>query len=264
MDVGIKYIVTFDELCRFQSQLLLENRKKKQVAIYSCVVGGYDEIQDPISISDECDYYMITDEKKHSENVYTYIDINDVIPKTINDNTRKNRYCKINAHHIFPEYRFSIYFDGCARLKADIAREVNDLPVTRIKTLSKTDSSVYSLIYKNLIHGRDKSEILIEQGRKYLNSGFPETYVVFHPGVMVREHNNPICVKIMDSWWNEITEFSCRDMISFPYALWSNGFYESDVSTLISTTEVWNDNWGEWSSRHKKNRKMKICELPSI
>ena len=51
-------------------------------------------------------------------------------------------------------------------------------------------------------------------------------------GIFLREHNNPICVRLMEDWWREVQTKSRRDMLSFPYVIWKNGFSMDDVFTL--------------------------------
>ena len=60
----------------------------------------------------------------------------------------------------------------------------------------------------------------------------PEDFGVFLCGVLIREHNNPVCVKLMEDWWKELEEGSRRDQISFPYVLWKNGYVKEDVFTI--------------------------------
>lgn len=253
----VKDIVMYNDLCTLYSKNYFEFQNKNQIAVYSCIVGGYDEIVDPISIDTRCDYYMITDEKKNKDNVYTYINVDEIVPRNIIDDTRKNRYCKINPHRIFEKYRYSIYFDGCARLKNTITDKLLELPRSRITMLTIMETNVYSQTYKNIMHGRDEDDVFMKQIEKYWMEGLPDTFGVFHPGVILREHNNPICRRIMDTWWDELEHYSYRDMISLPYALWFNGYSTDDVGTLIDRDDIWNDYWGVWSSEHKKARKLR-------
>ena len=73
--MGIINVVTYMELCEHQVQKpFLNFKKKNQIAIYTCVVGGYDEINEPKMVEEKCDYYIISD-KKPEKIVFTGISI---------------------------------------------------------------------------------------------------------------------------------------------------------------------------------------------
>lgn len=116
--------------------------KKKQIAAYTCIVGNYDKLKEPISVSEDCDYYVISDEKPPVDSIFQYINIDDCIPHYIEDDVKKNRYCKINVHKLFPQYRYSIYFDGNVRLKNNIIQKNDELPKTRIMVAGLNPSTV--------------------------------------------------------------------------------------------------------------------------
>ncbi len=195
-DMKIEYIVEYPQLCLYVTEDYFEFMKRNQIAVYTCVIGEYDEICEPEIIEPNCDYYLISD-KPHKENsIYRYIDIKDIFDKRTIDNTRKNRYCKINAHKMFPQYRYSIYIDGCVLLKGNISKYIDDLPKTRIMAMAKQSyKSVYSEGLRCMLHGRDDKEKFVKQLEKYWLEGLPEDFGVINPAIMVREHNNPICKK---------------------------------------------------------------------
>lgn len=253
-EMGLTDVVNYMELCEYKSRDYFDFQKRNQIAVYTCVVGEYDEVAEPECIEEGCDYYIISDKKPKNGTIYKYLDINDYIEPEMQDNTRKNRYCKINPHKIFPQYRFSIYFDGNIILKEGISKYIEELPKTRITALARTSyNSVYAEALRCMLHGRDDKEKFLRQVEKYWLEGMPEEYGLVLPAVMVREHNNPICKSIMEQWWNEICSYSKRDMISFPYVLWKNGYSIDDVSTLAEALDVTDGN--EWIVRRDHGKK---------
>lgn len=252
--LGIKNIVTYDDLCELELGTYFQCRNRKKIAVYTCVIGGYDEVKEPISISEECDYFLISDEKPRKDTIFQYINSNDCIPAYINDSTRKNRYCKINAHKIFPQYRYSIYADGCMRLKSNIIDKIYELPKTRIMTFSENSlGCLYMEAMRAAEHGRDVKETIIKQVEKYWLEGMPENFGSVACGVLIREHNNPVCRKIMEEWWEQIELFSKRDQISFPYVLWKNGYTMSDVGILYGHGAI-SDEYLIWEREHSRPR----------
>lgn len=254
-EMGITHVTNYMDLCEYQSRSFFEFQKRNQIAIYTCVVGGYDEINEPEIMEENCDYYIISDREPKEDTVYKYMKIDSVLEEDITDNARKNRYCKINAHKIFSNYRYSIYIDGNIVLKKGIQRYIEELPKTKIMTLARTSyKSVYAEALRCMMHGRDDKKKFLNQAEKYWLEGMPDDFGLLLPGIMVREHNNPVCRKIMEDWWNEVQSYSKRDMISLPYVLWKNGYTIDDVGTLSNKFDVTDGD--EWALKrnHGKSR----------
>lgn len=232
-ELGIKRVVQYNDLINEETKSYFAFMKKKSIAVYTCIVGDYDELQEPLSVSSECDYFVISDKRPDENSVFQYIDIKTVLPENIMDNTRKNRYCKINAHKIFPQYRYSIYFDGNIQLDQTIVELIKELPKTRLITFCPNYwSSVYREIISVLQNGRDDEQLVTKQAEVYWLSGMPDDYGGFMCGILIREHNNPVCMKIMEEWWQQVKKYSARDQIALPYVLWKNGYVSSDVGVV--------------------------------
>ncbi len=253
-DMGIERIVLFDELFSEEQEEYFPFMKRQQIAVYTCIAGGYDELLEPLSISPECDYYLISDKKPEKDTVFQYMDINQYLPKTVTDNTRKNRFCKINAHRIFPQYRYSIYFDGVFRLESSITKFIHELPKTRIITSYKHDwAGLYMEAMRVILNKRDAEETVRNQIEHYWLEGMPENFGSVYCNILIREHNNPVCRKIMEDWWKQVEQFSRRDMISFPYVIWKNGYIIEDVKTIVDRFQQQNEYW-EDIGRHNQPR----------
>lgn len=243
-DMGIEQVISFDELFIEEEEEYFLFMKKKRIAFYTCIIGDYDDLVEPISISPESDYYIISDKEPKHQTVFKYIDINRYLPDYITDNTRKNRYCKINAHKIFPQYRYSIYFDGQIQINSAITRYIDELPKTRIITFCKNYwKSPYMEAMRVLLNKRDSEEIVVKQMEKYWLEGLPEDFGNLYCSILIREHNNPICKKLMKDWWGQIKQFSKRDQISFSYVLWKNGYTIDDVKTVTESFEYEGEFW---------------------
>lgn len=245
--LGIEHIVTYDDI--LEDERIIYNyfdfMKKKQIVVYTCVVGDYDNVREPLYISDKCDYCVISEEKKGNDSTYKWKSVYDVVPqKWWNDNTRMNRYCKINAHEIFPEYKYSIYVDGNIIITEEMAHFFERLPKTYLAVSGESYwDSVYIEAFRCIESKRDKKEVIMKQVQDYWNQGMPDHYGAFLCNVLLREHNNPICKKLMQDWWEQLTKYSRRDQISLPYVLWKNGFTASDIMTLAPKPGFISDYW---------------------
>ncbi len=252
--LGIEKIVTYDELCDIEIKSYFPFMERKKIAVYTCIVDKYDNLQEPVSLSDACDYYVISDEKSSENSVFHYININDLVPGYVEDSTKKNRYCKINAHKIFPQYRYSIYFDGNMRLKANIVQKLFELPVTRVMALSRNPNKcLYMDAMRAIELGRVNREVAMKQVEKYWLEGMPENFGSVTCGLLIREHNNPVCRKIMEEWWEQVELFSRKDQIAFPYIIWKNHYCMNDVGT-VNGEELYADDYLILSKVHDKPR----------
>ena len=63
------------DLCEIKAENYFEVQRMKQIAIYTCISGDYDEVLIPNHIADECDYYVISDKKEKEDSFFTYFDL---------------------------------------------------------------------------------------------------------------------------------------------------------------------------------------------
>lgn len=258
LDMGFKNLISYMDLCLFKSKNCFDFQKRNQTVIYTCITGDYDRPIEPDKINERCDYYVITDniqKLERRESVYTFLDINQFLTLDSIDNTKKNRYCKINAHKIFPQYKYSVYFDGNIKINKEITEYTASLPPSRLTVLCRTSyDSVYAEALRCIIHGRDSKETIERQIEKYWLEGMPDNFGIIGPGIMIREHNHPTCMKLMEEWWTEVENYSKRDMISLPYILWKNGFTIDDVNTLTQQRDCLDGDAWVLERNHQKER----------
>ena len=60
----------------------------------------------------------------------------------------------------------------------------------------------------------------------------PKNYGLLQCNLIVREHNNETCIKIMQDWWQEFKNYSKRDQISLPHVLYKNNIKIENVGIL--------------------------------
>lgn len=233
--MGIKYIVTYEDILGYSVTLkkYFPFMSKKDTVIYTCITGEYDDIREPEYISEQCDYYLLSEKQPQKETIFQWIDIKDVIPPYISDNIYKNRYCKMKANKIFPQYRYSVYVDGNITITGDIAESTKYLKRAKIAVMTMYEKdTVYSQALRCMVQGADYPDRWQKQIRDYWLQGLPESTMAYLCNMLVREHNNPICIKLMDDWWKEFCKYTRRDQISFPYVLWKNGIVSEDILEL--------------------------------
>ena len=229
---NIENIITYDDLLSLKSTVkhFIPFLSRKDTVVYTCIVGGYDEVREPEYISERCDYYLISDIPPCADSIYKWIDIKSVLPEGIDNPIYQNRYCKMNVHKIFPQYRYSIYIDGNFTIVGDISETVDKLKKARIGVAGKNYSdNLYEHALRCMEMGLDWSDKILFQMETYWLRGMPDDVGSMFCAVLVREHNNAVCVRLMEQWWQEYITYTKRDQLSLPYVLWKNGYGKDDV-----------------------------------
>jgi len=70
---------------------------------------------------------------------------------------------------------------------------------------------------------KDSREVIEKQMAEYKKSGFPAHFGLSENPVLMREHNDPLVVKVTEEWWQEVLHKSKRDQLSLDFVLWKNG-----------------------------------------
>lgn len=241
----------YDKL--FGDMLDLSNKK----VIYTCITGGYEKLVDPFVISPGYDYICFTDSNEIESKIWKIRPI----PEKLNDlsNVKKQRCIKINPHIFLPEYDLSVWVDGSIRLKMDINEYIE-------KTVK--DENVYipshpqrTCIYEEMNacikQRKDTEEHINPQKEKYLSEGFPKDYGLVQSNIIIRRHNEPDCIKLMETWWDEVKNGSHRDQLSFDYARWKN----EDVKILFLDKKICKSDYFFWDQSHGKGKIKKAIEI---
>ena len=212
-----------------------------KIAVYTCVFGNYDQIVEPLCYPDNIDYYVITDNKSFDSEKWKSVDAEKFSEYTQNlSNVEKNRWFKMHPERVFGhEYRYSIYIDGNILPVTDFTEFVNRLGDVGIAMFAhRYNDCVYQEALNNYyLIKKVPSEEITKQVEYLRAANMPEHYGMTTCNVIVRDHENPIVLKLMNDWWKEFMTNCRRDQLSFPYVAWKNGVDMSDIATLGN--DVW-------------------------
>lgn len=264
-DIGISNIVDLNELTNLDQVLTLfyednmewihwtkedkieyfkktDRRFKKEnyvkgdrIAIYTCIIDEYDDLHEPLICPDNCDFYIISNKKLPFSSVFNWINVNDIVPDDVNDPILKNRYCKMNAHKIFQEYRYTIYIDGTIELKGNITNYINmigNIGVAMHRHPLNNCIYVEGAAIANVIKNRVSAEQTRKHLLRYKSEGMPRELGQIDAKLIVRDHDNAICNKIMEEWYEEFMKGAPRDQFSFIYILWKNKISIKDLGFI--------------------------------
>lgn len=217
-------------------------KKENRIAIYTCIINGYDELKEPLVIEENCDYFLISDKVPSDSTIFQWIDYKRVVPEKYKEPAVINRYCKMHAHEIFSDYRYSIYMDGKVQIVKAISGYISNIGNIG---LGLHKQSVLDCIYVEGMRmtgvGYCDEENIVGQMRGYIFEGMPRNFGTFECRVVVRDHSVISGNRVMEQWFKEYYEKEKRDQISLSYVLWKNGLDCNDVG-LLNNGLPWKDN----------------------
>ena len=209
---------------------------EQRIAVYTCILDGYDQLAKLKLKPDNIDYYVITDRPPSDESMWCSLDVSQVQEKLSHLSIiEQNRWYKMHPHLLFVDYDYSVYLDGNVTPISDLTEFIHRIRSTGIATHRHyIRDCVYREAQAVVQSGKDSPEH-IEQHLHFLQElGMPKNYGLADCSVIARRHHDAFCISLMDQWWKEFLAHSRRDQLSFPYVLFKNGVSMADVSTLGS------------------------------
>lgn len=214
---------------RLVCNYVCENR----IAVYTCIIGKYDSLQEPLIQPDNVDYYAITDFEIPESSKWKRIDADSFEMLSGFSPTMKNRYFKMHPHNVFKDYKYSIYIDGNFRVCSDLTEHVNRISKIGFSTFRHSNKICSYEEGRACVNLQKESASNMDAYFERLRQQkFPENFGLLACNILVREHHNPTCIQIMDDWWHEFSKHIKRDQVSLPYVLFKNSLTVDDVATL--------------------------------
>lgn len=205
--------------------------KKHDKVIYTCITGSYDDLIQHRYIDKDYDYICFTD----NENLLKkrFVGCWQIKPLVFNklDNTRNNRWHKINYFNCVSEYKESIYVDANIDILTDYI----------FKTFAESQKKILiPMHYRNDCVFQECDYVLecqrefvekVEEVREFLKSqNMPEHYGLTENNIIYRDHSWEILPNMMKDWFECVEKRSKRDQLSCSYVMWKNGVKISDIT----------------------------------
>lgn len=212
---------------------LIHIESDKKIAVYTCIVGNYDKLHDPLLVNKNFEYFVFTDSCIDS-NIWKKKEIPSNI-MDLSNNTLINRWLKMHPYKLFPEYDYTLYIDGNVTIISDLTSILhcadNDYGIAMHNHVLR--DCIYEEANACIIHGKGNKQKLRQQCIKYREEGYPEHNGMLEATIILSNiHNNKVD-KVFDNWWNEfINSESKRDQISLPYVLWKMNIETKAIGLL--------------------------------
>ena len=228
----IIYLLVRRQVCSYKRARV--NRGKGKVIVYTAITGSYDKMQEHSFFDRQWDFRFYTDQKIESLNKDHLWEVTEIPQTEESDLNRVAKKYKILPHRFLSDYEYSIWIDGNISLTgAHLIRLFKEfIKSEKVLGISKHPfrNSVKEEIAACLEAHKDTPEKIQGWKRVLDESTFTDDQGLFEMNVILRRHNDPICVKIMEDWWEIIRHYSKRDQLSFTYALWKNTKKIEDVA----------------------------------
>jgi GT2 family glycosyltransferase len=180
-------------------------------AVYTAVVGPYDELHAPEFVPENCDFFVFSDQALDVPG-WTTLPLN----YEHRDPTRAARFVKLHPHLYFHDYEQSIWIDANITVRKDISPFLDRLSADSFLSIfvHPLRNCVYVEGEECIARMKDSAVTILAQLDRYEQAGFPREVGLWETNVLVRRHNDPACIALMTAWWRELEIGSRRDQLS--------------------------------------------------
>lgn len=188
------------------------------LVVFTCIAGGYDELPPVRAPEPGVRYVCFSDGSVAPADGWEMRPL----PRDFASAALANRYVKMHPHVLFPEFALSVYVDGNMAFGPGVKALAD-------RALADHDMAAYGHPFRDCVYeesvecaavGHDWIWNYERHVNRYRREGMPAKLGMFECNILLRRHNAPAVVALMEAWWLEYTRGAKRDQLSFPYVLW--------------------------------------------
>ncbi len=210
--------------------------RSRRIVVYTSIYGDYDSLLDPEYTSEGIEYICFTNNRDIRSDVWSvfYEEFD------YESNVMGAKKYKVFPNRYFSEYEVSVWVDGKFLIKSDLRDYIDKY--NRTSTILCFPHYDRVCAYEEAamcVHtGLGEKSLILAQIADYHNEGYPVDNGLYEMGCIVRWHNDPTVIRLMEEWDKQIKKYSYRDQISFPYVCWKTGIYP-DISDEYIRRNPW-------------------------
>lgn len=195
--------------------------KLDSTILYTALLGNYDELKSHIHPKQNS--FCFTDNLDIFSDSWTLIAINNK-PKSLDERIRMSRKIKTHPHNLLPNHSISIWVDASMQLNEnykDLIKyiEFEDLATFKYPSIWGARECAYEEAISCIQRGKDAEDIIKKQMGRYRNCKYPINNGLVETSILVRKNSKEVRL-FNENWWQEISNGSRRDQLSFNYCCW--------------------------------------------
>lgn len=195
---------------------------KERLAIYTCIIGGYDELLQPGVVDPDFDYIcFVGNGEKKAERIGVW-QIRE-LDLAIDDPALLSRYPKMHPHILLEDYDASLWIDGNIEIvDGSIYKALRTKLAAGVKYSGVAHPSrdcVYDEAYMCRNMGYISNFKTLRVWAFYLLHGISRHSGLMENNIIFRRHNDPDIVALDSLWWEKILNFCRRDQLSLMWCL---------------------------------------------
>jgi SAM-dependent methyltransferase len=188
-------------------------------AVYTCLMGDYDILKDPLVVSDEWDYICYTDQDTESD-IWK-------IRKIAGDVIKQREVKILGFAWLHGEgYEKTIYIDSNFEIIAE-PPEFNFAEFVLVTHYERR--CAYREIEACINLKKDDLKKLKRVKDMLIINRYPKANGLYACGYMYRGYSEKL-YDVMKQWFEMIKKYTHRDQITLPYVLWVNHYTPHEVS----------------------------------
>jgi hypothetical protein len=209
------------------------NIDDKKIAVYTCIVGNYDPLIEPLIVEQRVDYYVFTDQEVPDGSKWKKIDITRMEDYQMLSPSQLNRKIKMLPHQFLPGYDYSIYIDGNIEIQEMVTPLVKEMGDCGFGVhYHRTRDCIYHELVRVLYLKKANKQLAKSQVAAYRKEGFPRHFGLYENTVLIRNHHDESSNRLMEAWWQEYMKYPTRDQLSLPYVIWKTGYNRKNIHII--------------------------------
>lgn len=193
-----------------------------KIAIYTCIIGGYDKLRQPLETQPGFDFICFVGKGESHPETDGVWQVRE-LPLTFKDPSLDARYPKTHPHELLPEYECSVWIDGNIIIRDSTLYKAARIKQSAGVLFSGVTHPSRNCVYEEAVKCRDMGYIsYLKLFRIFLF--YRRHHIARHDGLyeanlIFRRHNHPDIVRFDEMWWDKVRHFCRRDQLSQMYCL---------------------------------------------
>ncbi len=210
-----------------------------KIAVYTCIIGPYDSIIEPVYLEPGIDYFIYTDQDVPDNSAWIKRDVRKIDNYNMLSPAKMNRKIKILQTEELLSYDYTVYVDGNIEIVSGITPLIQMMNGKELGVhYHRSRDCIYDEVVavKHLKH--ITSEEMDNQLAQYKQEGFPRHFGLYENSILIRNNRIEETQLLMNDWWDEYTKHPTRDQLSLPYVIWKRGYDKKKIMIMGNDVEM--------------------------